>query len=456
MSVADNKITVMPPGGRKRGSGTGGGNPSSSDWRDSLVRNEKGKPTNCVHNLMLVLANDPFLDGLFVLDEFANAIILTRDAPWPGGHRDEFTDQDAVELAAWVGHPNRYTLATKPESVLSCVEAIARRRSRHPVREYLQELQWDGKQRIASMFRDLFGAEHTDYTVSASACFMVSAVARVLWADPDVRYNGAQVDFMLILEGDQGKGKTSAVRSLFGARWYAEAMESPAGKDFYQSLRGRWCVEIGEMDSFNKSDVTKVKQAITSRFDTYRPSYGRVSRSFRRECVFVGTTNDNEYLRDPTGGRRFLPVRVSAVKVDEIERQRDQLWAEAMQLFREGYPWWQLPAEASNQQEARYSADSWEDIIVPWLDGRCDDKTYPARLAPTGSKRPDWVTTTELLANALGIDVGKHGRPEQMRIATIMKRLGWHRSQKIEPGESKKARRWERVATGGGRADTSA
>lgn len=430
-------------GGHSRGGGGNGGSGHSSpgEWSSELTRTTTGKPESTTHNTLLVMDNDERLDGLFSLDEFNNIVRLTRDPVWAGGERDEFTDQDGTELAGWLGSPNRYTLSVKREMVMDCVEAMARRSKVHPVREYLTHLKWDGTERINAMFPTLFSTEDTEYTRQAARCFMVSAVARILWMDPKVRHNGAQVDFMLVLEGEQGRGKTSAVRELFGAEWYAESMESPSGKDFYQSLRGRWCVEIGEMDSFTKADVTKVKQAITSRFDTYRPSYGRVSRSFRRECVFVGTTNEHEYLRDASGGRRFLPVKVDAVDIPGIAAQRDQLWAEAVALFGDGYPWWLLPADAVEQQEDRFAEDSWQGPIQRWLAGRAPDNAYPSRIALAGDGVGlTWTTTTELLGWPLSIEVGKHGKPEQMRVAAIMRRLRWKPDRPMVNGY--RERRW--------------
>jgi len=438
-------------GGRGRGGG-GGGHSAPGDWSNDLTRTQTGKPESTTHNTLLVMEHDPALEGLFSLDEFNNIVRLTRDPVWAGGERDEFTDQDGTELAGWLGSPLRYTLSVKRDMVMDCVEAMARRSKVHPVREYLTELQWDGIPRIDAMFPTLFSTVDTPYTRQAARCFMVSAVARILWRDPKVRHNGAQVDFMLVLEGEQGRGKTSAVRELFGAEWYAESMESPSGKDFYQSLRGRWCVEIGEMDSFTKADVTKVKQAITSRFDTYRPSYGRVARSFRRECVFVGTTNEHEYLRDASGGRRFLPVVVDHVDIAGITAQRDQLWAEAVKLFRDGYPWWQLPDDAVEQQEERFAEDSWQGIIQRWLAGKMMDSAYPSRIALAGNDTPvTWVTTAELLTWALNIDVGKHGKPEQMRVAAIMRRLRWEHARVMVNGY--RERRWlplPQAGSGGG------
>lgn len=452
MSDPGNKVVVLAGkkggrgdgrGGSGGGAGGAGGSHDPGDWSAKITRNSTGKPESTTHNALLVMDNDPALAGLFALDEFSNAVRLTRDPCWPGGEQDEFTDQDGVELSGWLGSPERYRLNLKPETVMGCVEAMARRRKFHPVREYLEGLTWDGKERLRTLFERLFGAEVCAYNEQAACCWLVSAVARILWVDQKVRHNGAQVDFMLVLEGDQGIRKTSAVREMFGAQWYAESMESPSNKDFYQTLRGRWCIEIGEMDSFSKADVTKVKQAITARFDTYRPSYGRVVRSYRRECVFVGTTNENEYLRDATGGRRFLPVRVVAVDIPAIQRERNQLWAEAVHLFRQGFPWWELPEDASEQQEERFVEDSWQGIIQRWLAGRCDVGRYPkSRMDPMEEVRPiEWTTTTELLAWALAIDVGKHGKPEQMRISAIMRRLRWKQVRvSVEGGY--RERRW--------------
>ncbi|MEO5811564.1 MAG: VapE domain-containing protein [Rhodanobacter sp.] len=440
VQIGDKRGKRGGSGGGRGGSG-GGGQEVPGDWSADITRTSTGKPDSTTHNTLLVMDNDPRLSGLFSLDEFANVVRLTRDPVWFGGERDEFTDQDGTELSAWLGSPTRYRLSVKRDMVMDCVEAMARRHKVHPVRVYLSGLQWDGVPRIDRMFPTLFSSPDDEYTRQAARCFMVSAVARILWVDPKVRHNGAQVDFMLVLEGDQGKGKTSAVRALIGPEWYAETLESPGNKDFYQGLRGRWGVEIGEMDSFSKADVTKVKQAITSRFDTYRPSYGRVSRSFRRECVFVGTTNEHEYLRDASGGRRFLPVKVDTVRIAEITAQRDQLWAEAVTLFRAGYAWWELPADAVEQQEERFSEDSWQGVIRNWLAGRAEDKDYPSRFTPVGSGVPiDWTTTSEVLNWALKIEIGKHGKPDQMRVAAIMRRLKWTHTRQTINGV--KERRW--------------
>ena len=409
------------------GNGGTGGDGDTASWKDLLVRNREDRPSACPHNVLLILEHDPDLHGLFWLDEFGNRVVLDRAPPWTGGTQDEFTEVDAMELCAWIGHPDRYTLSTGPELVLQCVEAVARRRRRHTVREYLSGLKWDGVPRVERMFTDLFGCDDVPYIRGAAPCFMVSAVSRILWADPSQPTKGSKVDFMLVLEGNQGAGKTTAVLELFTAGWYAEATESPAHKDFYQTLRGRWCLEIGEMDSFSKADVAKVKQAITVRFDTYRPSYGRTARSFRRECVFVGTTNRDDYLRDETGARRFLPIKVGSVSIEAVVAAREQLWAEAVQMYRSGFKWWVLPPDAEREQDNRYAEDVWTQRVWRWTEGKAHDSAYAELPADyrDSKGRPKEFSIADVLSRAIGVEAARQDRAGQTRVGQILVRLGF-------------------------------
>lgn len=413
----------------------GGGEVDADDWRKRLVLDRNRKPIAAPHNMMLILEHDPDLVGLFWLDEFGNRVVLDRAPPWAGGTREEFTEVDALELSAWLGDPLRYEMTVGVNLVLQSVEAIARRCKRHPVREYLDGLKWDGVPRIGGLFVDLFSSEDSDYTRGVALCVMVAAVSRILWFDPKQPSKASKVDFMLVMEGGQGGGKTTAVLELFGAEWYTEATESPGHKDFYQTLRGRWGVEIGEMDSFNKADETKVKQAITTRFDVYRPSYGRTARSFRRECIFVGTTNKDDWQRDVTGARRFLPLKVGQVNIPQLVAIRDQLWAEAVQLFRDGFEWWQLPADAKREQDARYQEDSWMEPIAKWLAGKGHVDSYNnVTVRDPISGEVGECSSSDLLWRALGIDTARHSKQDQMRAANVMSRLGWPKFRPMRYG----------------------
>jgi len=446
-TVARKQITVID-GGKGRSGGDGGGVAGVEDWKAKLTRTREGFVEGTLHNLIQIIEHDERLAGLFWLNESSNQVLLSRDAPWPGGTRDEFTDADSCELAAWLQHPDCYYCRCKDDTVLKAVISVARRHRRHPIREYLSGLEWDGTPRVETMLVDLFGAPDNPYSRRAAQCFAVGAVARMLWADPKQPFVGAQVDFMLVLEGEQGKRKSSAMRVLFSSPWFVETNESPTGKDFYQVIQGCWGVEIGEMDSFGKADVTAVKTAITRRVDKFRAPYERVPRAYRRECVFVGTTNEHEYLRDPTGGRRFLPVRADGeVKLELLEQLRPQLWAEAVAMFREGFEWWRLPDDAAEEQEARYIGDSWEGRIARWLAKQAPgepDKAYPERLR--WDPEIQYATTDEVLQYAIGADAAKHGRTEQMRVAAAMKRLGWVNDRVTVDGY--RERRWVRASVG--------
>lgn len=451
MSVARKKLQVVIGGGGSPP--PGGGTPERGEWIHGLTHNRDGRIESSLHNLLLILEHDERFAGLFWLNESSNQVLLSKDPPWASGTRDEFTDIDSCELAAWLQDPDHYGMGVSDEMVLKAVVTVARRHRRHPIRDYLHGLEWDGVPRVDRMLVDLFGAEDKLYNVQAARDFMVSAVARILWLDAKQPFTGAKVDFMLVLEGQQGKKKTTGLATLFGANWYVETLESPAGKDFYQVIQGCWGVEIAEMDSFTKADVTAVKGAITRRTDKYRAPYERMPRSYRRECVFVGTTNETEYLRDATGGRRFLPVRVrdeGDIDLGALVDQRDQLWAEAVKLFKEGHEWWHLPDDAEEEQEERFFEDSWQGRIHIWLEGRDKrDNAYTNRLYGT---RIEWTTTDELLLHALNVDTARHGRPEQMRVSGIMKRLGWL-PKRVTLEDGTRERRWLRASGSSGGSD---
>ena len=386
-------------------------------WFDRLDCNQFGRPKMTAYNMKVLLTEHPSLEGLFSLDEFHNRVNFLRAPPWTEQPPAEFDEAEGFELAAWLSDPAQVGMSVGAGAAMEAVEAIANRLRTHPVREYLEGLVWDGVPRLERLLPDYFGAPANDYTHALGPNWLVSAVARVYQP-------GAQVDFMVILEGGQGMGKTQAVRCLFGA-WYAEPDESPGHKDFYQALVGRWGIEISEMQSFNRAEVNLVKKTITRQEDVYRPSYGRRARAFPRHCIFVGTTNEDAYLRDPSGGRRFLPTSCAEINLEGLASVRDLLWAEAVSLYGAGHPFWKDPPGAESEQDARFQEDSWTDPIERWLNGEDASANYPDQA--TG--RIDQVTITEVMREALRLELGKHTRQDQMRVAQILRRLGWTRGR---------------------------
>ena len=173
---------------------------------------------------------------------------------------------------------------------------VAFRNRRNCVRDWLESLKWDQVPRIEHFFENHFGADPR----AASANFWISLVARVCRP-------GCQVDNMVVLEGPQGIRKSSALR-VIGGEWFTEQHESATGKGFFEVLQGKLLVEVSEMDSFSRAEVTKVKQIITCTNDRFRESYGRHAKDHPRQCIFVGTTNRDDWNTDVTGARRFWPI----------------------------------------------------------------------------------------------------------------------------------------------------
>lgn len=439
MSVAREKLTVIDGGSGTGSTPGGGGRAGDDDWRLKLSRNKQGSIIANAHNVACILENDPALKGLFGLDEFSNRVALHRDPPWSGSSRDEFTELDGVELSAWLGvrvSDGGYEMSVKSSLVVEVVEAVARRHRFHPVRDYLRSVKWDGEERIPSLFSKYCDTADDAYHRRVAEIFMLSAVARILQP-------GCKVDTMLVLEGEQGLGKTRVTQTLFGGdRWYMDAQRSPAEKDFYQDIVGKWGVEIGEMTSFSKAEANKVKQTLSATADTYRPSYGRYSRTFPRQCVFVGTTNEHEWQRDHTGGRRFLPVRVMRVDVEGIAAIRDELWAEAVARLERGENWWVLPERAKDEQDERYTEDAWAQPVLIWLSGLGAPATYERLVFAVReiSGHITEVSIADIMNRALHIDTGRIDKPGQMRVANILSRWGWQSYRTTKYG--KQARLW--------------
>jgi putative DNA primase/helicase len=377
--------------------------PDAHKWKQALQRNKEGAIKPIISNISTILHNDPRWAGVLAYCEFSYRLMKLKPPPFPSAESGEWSDVDTYRLRIWMSQ--HYRFSAGDGDALGAAVVMARAHSFHPVRDYLDGLEWDGTHRLDHWLRMILGSrQDIDYLAVAGRKFMVGAVARIFRP-------GCKMDNVLIFEGEQGKRKSSAIGVLFGA-WYSDAPIVLGDKDAYQQIQGCWGVELAELDAFNKAESTAAKSFFSQVRDRYRPSYGRCVEDFPRQCVFIGSTNQQEYLKDQTGNRRYWPIRTHAINIDLLAERRDQLWAEAVHRFRQEEPWW---VEANEQelfqqeQEARMQADGWEDPIRDYLDTITKDK----------------VTATEIMEEAIKMPRHQVTKAHTMRIAPIMLGLGW-------------------------------
>lgn len=382
-------------------------------WKDKLQRSESGALHPHAYNVQLILGNDERWAGVIAINEFSSKIVKRRTPPY-GGSASEWSDLDDARVVMWLAE--QYNLRVRAPAVVEAVAVVAAENAWHPVRQYLEGLEWDRQGRLDFWLTAGLGVESSSYTLKVGVRWMISAVARIM--EP-----GCKADSVLILEGAQGAGKSTALSVLAG-EWFMDSPFALGDKEAYQAIRGKWVVELGELDAFNKAESTKAKQFFSAYIDTYRESYGRRTIDVPRQCVFAGTTNQDEYLKDTTGNRRYWPVLCTQVDIEYLREVRDQLWAEALARYRAGERWWVERHEAdefAEQQDARYMVDAWEHPIREWLEQ---------------PDRHDVITGDQIFASALKLDLGHWGKPEQMRVGHIMHRLGWKRKRLPAAGRS--------------------
>lgn len=328
-----------PPsnGGKPKGNGA-----IALDWKRRLAKKPKGGefyPDE--RNVWIALALAPELHEILQYNEFSDYIELRR--PLPGMPKEidyelfkdypptPWNDEHVTELIRWLTQQGFTYL--KRGVVQDTVVACAKRRSYHPVREYLDSLQWDGTERLTTWLKVYLGAKnHAAYLELVGPKWLTGAVARIY--EP-----GCQMDTILVLEGEQGEGKSSACQILGRTQWTRDCTGDLSVKDAAIHIQSVWIAEMAELTSLRRGQQEGVKAFISRRIDHYRPPYGRNAVDRPRHTVFIATTNENEYLVDETGARRFWPVETSVIDLMALERDVDQLWAEAVCCYRDKQVW---------------------------------------------------------------------------------------------------------------------
>lgn len=396
-------------------------------WRSGLVwrTDSKGKATalrSHVSNATEILTHDERWTSCLSLNEFSQIAEIVKQPPHESenGHvwlPRPMRDADFVYIAGWLAR--NYDLTLESRTVASAALAVADRNPHHPVRKYLDSLVWDGTERLSHWLEDFTGArsvtDSANYVRSVSRAWMISAVARIYQP-------GCKADHVLVLEGAQGILKSTLFKTL-GDPWFTDQVADLQSKDSSLGVQGVWIVELAELDAMSRHEVSRIKAFLTVTSDRVRPPYGRLVMRYDRQCVFAGTVNHTDYLRDVTGNRRFWPVRCTddRINVAGLAEIRDQLWAEAVVAYRAGERWWlEDESAAQAEQEDRMEVDVWEGPVSTYLD-------QVARDAGPLLRERAYVTLQDVLEEALNLTVREQGRGEQMRASAILKRLRWER-----------------------------
>ena len=390
-------------------------------WLALCLVDEKGRVLANLANAMIALRADPSLESAFAFDEMAQSAVLMRPLPLAPKARHagngpiprQARDEDFTQIQEWLQHQGLPRVSR--ETVGQAVHQRAREFRFHPVRDWLNSLEWDGTERLSSAFRTYFGATGSqEYLDGISRMFFISMVARVFRP-------GCKCDYMVVLEGEQGIQKSRACLALATEPFFSDALSDIHHKDAKQHLRGKWLIEVSELAAFTRAETETLKAFITRTSEKYRPPYGREDVAEPRQCVFIGSTNRETYIKDETGGRRFWPVKTGAFKIAELERDRDQLFAEAVDRYLHGERWWPDSAfekeHIKPEQNDRYEGDPWEGPTADYL--KSLQQTY----------------VLEVARNALGFDAAaKVGSRDQHRIVAILTKLNWRRGKHDDRG----------------------
>ena len=384
-------------------------------WRARLRTSDKGKTLGDEANALIAMRFAPEIAGLTQYNEFSRKCEFRRACPWRQTKAgDEWTDNDDMELLVWLQHQG---IAIRSRSSISeCVSVCAYGFQVHPVREYLKALEWDGVPRLNTWLSRYLGARgDEDYLTAVGRRWPISAVARVMRP-------GCQADHMLVFEGLQGAGKSRTARLLaVNPDWFVDRLPDLHTADAADQLKGKWIVEVAELAAIrHTASIESVKGYLTRTHDNYRPAYGRRAIAAPRQCVFIGSTNEEAYLRDRTGNRRYWPVKCGDIDIECLEMDRDQLWAEARDAYLAHEPW-HLDTEqqslAEAEQEDRVLLSELEQMVCGYLDTR----------VAAGVRE---VEMREVLTGALNLDPDKPDYVERcarlaVQAASAMRSQGW-------------------------------
>lgn len=385
-----------------------------------------------IHNADLFLSFSPEWEGTFVYDEFQQTERVVKPLPWDDGskfHWRDITETDKTQLRGRL-QLRGINISSNGE-MTNILRSVALKKTVHPVRKYFDRLQWDGKPRLDNWLIEYCDAteQPREYVQAVGSCFIKASVKRIYEA-------GTPFHHMMVLEGKQAAGKSSLLKALCtfsGVSYFTDGIcfDDIGKPHIAQFLKGKLIIEFAELSGLSQKDRNKVKSWITMDTDEIQPKFANEILKLPRQFVLAGSTNDEGWLNDPTGGRRFWPVKVGKVKMDAFNMAKEQLWAEAVHRVKSGELHY-IPddspvyAQAMNEQAERYDSDPWEDSIARYVVGRTE------------------LEIEELFKEALFIPTERWTRATRSRVADILKQIGYKNKSVWDARLGKAVRKWAR------------
>ncbi|MBP2653336.1 MAG: hypothetical protein H6Q73_905 [Firmicutes bacterium] len=413
-------------------------------WLKRMKTDRRGKYQSVSENVLLILQHDPNLAGKVAMDDFAHRIVVKDNLPWREASQGRFwQDGDDAGLRNYC---SRVYGITGKGIVLDALGEVLFKNHYHPVTDYLDSLWWDGVERIDRLLIEYMGAEDNEYVRAVTRKMFIAAIARV-------KIPGIKFDNMLVLVGKQGQGKSYLLKKL-GREWFSDSLTTVQGKEAYEQLQGKWILEMGELAAMRKAEVEAVKHFLSKQVDSFRVAYGRNVSDFPRQCVFFGSTNRADFLRDATGNRRFWPVKtmvqppVKNVFTDLAEYEIDQIWSEAVVVWQAGealYLKERLAAMAQEAQEEHMEESDKFGQVQEFLERRLPDNWSQIDIsqrrqylhgddfgeAPEGDNERGRVCAMEIWVECFNGDPKNFDMQKSREIKDIMYRMpGWKQAEK--------------------------
>ncbi|MDU5649412.1 MAG: virulence-associated E family protein, partial [Haemophilus parainfluenzae] len=420
-------------------------------WTEKLTFDRQAKLLPTAANFKLIMEHHPHVRGMLIYNDFSSRFEVLRRPPWrpaAGVGAEHWGEADDAGLTNWLED----TYQVRKPSVLKDVLAEYRYiHHYHPVRDYLRGLEWDGEPRADTVLIDFLGAEDSAYVRTVTRKMLLAAVARVF--QPGIKF-----DYMLVFVGGQGIGKSYFIKRL-GGKWASDSATSMSGKESFEQLQGKWILEFGELAAMRKMEIEQVKFYISKDTDSFRPAYGYRVEDYPRQCVFFGSTNNQYFLKDPTGNRRFWPVEVNEGHTRKLfddfnQEYIDQVWAEMVHAWDHGerrlYLTEDEEKEAFARQQAHREISDKAGMVEVYLDTPLPEKwndwsieqrqtqfDSASDVKVEGKIKRDRVCVAEIWTECFQGAQGKMQRRDANEIHEIMMTM---------PG-------WERYTEGGGKLD---